>query len=81
MRAFNVLLLLTSIFGGVGGAICVIVRVMLRLLHFFYCIYLLFSTGIIILVLYANDSYSEWSYTWLAEFVWFCWFLIFSGVC
>ena len=81
MRAFRVLLLLTSIFCKVGGVIYVILRVMLRLLHFFNCIYLLCSTDTIILVIYAKDSYSEWFYTWLAKFLWICWFLIFSGVC
>ena len=33
MRTFHFLLRLTSIFCGVGGAICVVMCVMLRLLH------------------------------------------------
>ena len=54
MRAFHVLLLLTSIFCRVSRAICVIVRVMLRLLHIiFHCIYLFYNTDTIILVMYA----------------------------
>ena len=44
----------------VGGTICVIVQVMLRLLHiYFHCIYLFCSTESVILVMYENDSYSE----------------------
>ena len=35
---FHVLLLLPSIFFGVGGAICVILWVMLRLLHIFFIV-------------------------------------------
>ena len=80
MGAFHVLLSLTFIFCRVGRAICVIVWVMLRLLHF-YCIHLLCSTDTIILMMHAKNSYSEWFYTWLAKFLWFCWFLVFSGVC
>ena len=35
MRAFHVLLLLTFIFCRLGGAVCVVVRFMLRLSHIF----------------------------------------------
>ena len=49
--------------------------------YIFYCVHLLYGTNIIILVMYAKDSYSEWFYTWLIEFWWFCWFLVFSGIC
>ena len=45
--------------------------------YIFYCVY---GTDAIILVVYAKDSYSKWFYTWLSEFWWFSWFLIFSGI-
>ena len=38
MRTFHFLLMLTSIFCGVGGVICVVMCVMLRLLHFFFIV-------------------------------------------
>ena len=40
MRAFHVLFLLTAIFCGVGGAICVIVWDMLMLLHIFFIVFM-----------------------------------------
>ena len=51
MRTFHFLLMLTSIFCGVGGAICVVMHVMLRLLHiFFYCVHFFYGTDDIMML-------------------------------